>query len=177
MCMCLLNIVFPKRKLAKQMKIDLRMFREMTLSDTFDGRGIACDGNTHYMLFYNGRCVYQRITVKCDGSTESRRQYGDKCFFYRQMHEVANAFLTIGDNILMCLNASTPPAHKSEKSIYLDEELYNVLINHPQYIALKKDLSDSTTCPISFSIQKMSDDNEYKIIITQKETGTVKKNQ
>lgn len=108
---------------------DLRYFRSMTLSDSWDGKTTSSDGWTHTFIFYNGEEVLWSSVLKYEGQTESRRTKGDK-FFYSMLH-ASRMYISILEDV----REQYFRHHHAEKSLswWSKSPEMHILLAHPQY--------------------------------------------
>lgn len=112
--------------------IDLRYFRTMVLSDSWDGVITCSDGWTRTILFYNGREVHCHSVLKSYGSTEIRHKEGDDDGFYQMMNNIARQYFIVVRKAREAIGVD-PKNPKIPDHILLGAEEFKILTNHPQY--------------------------------------------
>lgn len=125
-----------KRVKEKPEDLDLRFFRSIFLSDTYDGRGPCGNGLQYSAVLYGNRIVWEGYKQhdNCSGGPE----WEAGSYLYYKMHKVSEIYqelLTVGGRKYY---REKPPKMSRERRgfcgiFFINAETFALLRSHPQF--------------------------------------------
>ncbi|MDB5189161.1 MAG: hypothetical protein JWL82_118 [Parcubacteria group bacterium] len=144
--------IWAKRRALHAKKIDLRHFRHIQLSDSWDGEMTCSDGLTTRLVFYKDEVVLRTDAWRDHGSVEARRK--SESTFWSEMSTVAGAYMTV----VKAANALYFGKPAEHDTFLLGNELMDILRSHPQFIKSSQELG---------IVLRQEPDYRWKISVTR----------
>lgn len=119
---------------------DLRFFREIRMSDAWDGKGRPTDGCSYIALFYGRQLVWERWKQQACSMGGPVREEGNP--FFVRMYRLSRLYLKVVESAHRhYFNQGTED--EDSDLIFLDDEDRKLLEAHPQfqYIVSKMGIS------------------------------------
>lgn len=162
--------IIDLRSLKKRLdRIDLRFFRTLYLSDTYDGKHAPAEGYQYRAVLYGNRVVWDLLKYYQDGMKMGRRERGS--VFYFRMSRISDAFLKIAESARRQFFRERPrkglsvEERKNANLVYISDDDLKILREHPQY----QDAVDRLGTKLEPTIHS----GNYRIIATKREPRRV----